>query len=644
MFSDNKTNLLNLLHNGQVFFFAGSGISYLSLMPSAGKILRKTSDIFLPNDKEYKLAKEKVIVNEIEYYIQPELFYESLLYIHKSKDALILWKSLSPDYLRISGYPVTPNINHLFIVDYSVKHKVPIFTTNFDCLFEEAAKELGYEYEVLLPYTTAETNAIQLFQYGSPKSEVVYIFKLHGSIISHNIESLDTLNTTMVSITKINYPVIDFLETLCRNRHIVFLGYSGRDIDYFPEIKKRSISLKPFWIDKFNDTATKDNCKYIGSTPVICFPNEIFEQERPDLYRPVPSINALVEEEVFSNLQEELTNKIIITRNEKILLLGLLVKETGNYQLAYKLLLGLYRNNSLSAEKQAILLLSLSSLAHENSLFESCGFFAKEALRKSKRNRNLENYFIRALLQTSEAKRMLVAHEAIFISNSNYPDAILALLSFVINAFRVKKSGQKIKAKDNKEIEDIYAVHDLIEHRIRFFAMLQALFKPMLDKKNTIFTKFIRNWLINRWQEIYQESLLEGHSHGIATAIRYETRIKWDINELHDGTHIFEMRTYETGKGLTLFNIAEYLFSHGHYFDAKKYYSEFSITGLRSGNRLNAIKGLLGIAKCNRALLINPLLEQEDLIILKDLMKDVEGKNWQNYFLRILNQIEQKVA
>lgn len=640
IFSDNKANLINLLHNGKGFFFAGSGISYLSFMPSAGKILNNTALIFLPSDEEYKHAKEKVIVNEKEYYIQPELFYENLLYIHKSNDALTLWKSLSPDYLKMSGYPVTPNINHLFIVDYSVKNKVPIFTTNFDCLFEEAARELGYEYEVLLPYTDAETNAIQLFRDGSPKSGMAYIFKLHGSIISHNVESLEALNTTMVSITKINYPVIDFLEMMCKNRHIIFLGYSGRDIDYFPEIKKRSISLKPFWIDQFHDIATKDNCKYIGANPVVFFPNEIFEQEKPDLNRPIPSINTSVEEKIFRSLQEEIIKKVKITNDEKLLLLGLLIKETGNYKLAYKLLLSLYRNNSLSAEKRAILLLSLSGLAHENSLYESCGFFAKEALRVTQQKRYLGNYAVRALLQTSEAKRMLIAHDAVFIPNINYPDAALALISFLTNALLVKVKVQGIKNKKDKEIADIFAIHDLIEHRIRFFAMIQALFKPVIDKTEIPFTKLIRTWLINRWQEIQQESFLEGHSHGIATAIRFETRIKWDADELHDGTHIFEMRTYETGKGLTLNNIAEDLFKHGQYTDAKKYYREFSNTGIKSGNKLNAIKGLLGIAKCNRALLTTPLLEKNDLIVLKELMKDVEGKNWQNYFSRVLNQIE----
>ena len=119
---------------------------------------------FLPQDVEYESIRRIILPNENSYRIQPELFYENLLYIFNSTDTLLLWKSLSPDYLKKFAYPVVPNINHLFIVDYSVKHNVPIFTTNFDCLFEEAANELGYEYEVLLPHTNTELETIQLFQ------------------------------------------------------------------------------------------------------------------------------------------------------------------------------------------------------------------------------------------------------------------------------------------------------------------------------------------------------------------------------------------------------------------------------------------------------------------------------------------------
>lgn len=45
---NNETTLVNTINDGDIFFFAGSGISYDSFMPSAGKILSKTAEVFLP--------------------------------------------------------------------------------------------------------------------------------------------------------------------------------------------------------------------------------------------------------------------------------------------------------------------------------------------------------------------------------------------------------------------------------------------------------------------------------------------------------------------------------------------------------------------------------------------------------------------
>ena len=199
----------------------------------------------------------------------------NLLYLTNSVNSLYLWNSLSPTYLKNYGFPVVPNINHLFIIDYSVKNNVPIFTTNFDTLFEEASKELGYEHKVVLPYTQDEKDIIESFKNNKIKENIAYIFKLHGTI-----GSIKSLHTTMTSISRVNFTVINFLEDLCNRKHIVFVGYSGRDIDYFPEIKKRITELKPFWINKFDKRdETYRNSKEIKAIRIEGkYPSEFFEK------------------------------------------------------------------------------------------------------------------------------------------------------------------------------------------------------------------------------------------------------------------------------------------------------------------------------------------------------------------------------
>lgn len=643
---NNKSILVTKINNGEIFFFAGSGISYDSFMPSAGKILAKTAEVFLPHDDEFLNIKGKIISNENNYKIQPEVFYENLLYLTVSINSLYLWNSLSPAYLKKYGFPVVPNINHLFIVDYSVKNSVPIFTTNFDILFEEASKELGYEYKVILPQTQGEKDVIESFKNNKIKKNIAYIFKLHGTI-----ESIQTLHTTMTSISKVNFTAIDFLEDLCNNKHIAFVGYSGRDIDYFPEIKKRAIKLKPFWVNKFNKRdETYRNSEEIEAIRIEGkYPSEFFEEinNNEKIKTKQIIIEHNIEEKIFYDLEKDIKNLIEWSKEDKILLLGLLCKEIGEYEIAYDMLQKLYHNSFsffVNDEKKVILLIYLSKLAHENSKYKSCGLFAKKALEITEKNPSLDCYSIVSLCQISESKRMLIAHDISFSYNFNYFDSFFAIISFFKNNIIIKRKVRKIKnvSINSKNISTSYtfAIHESIEHKIRFIALLQAIVKPIIDKNITLVSSSLRKYLIKKWQKIRKESFFEGYSHGVANSYKFQTRIDRNMDALAEGVHIYDLTTAETGKGLALRNRAEYHFEKREYERSKQIFFDFFDTGINSGNKLNAIKGLLGVAKCNKALAITPLLEQDNLKKLKDLMKHIEGENWQKYFMRIMNEIE----
>lgn len=638
-----ETTVVDKINNGEIFFFAGSGISFDSCMPSAGRILSKTAEIFLPRDDGFQKIKEKIIFNENNYLIQPEVFYENLLYLTNSINSLYLWNSLSPNYLNKYGFPVVPNINHLFIVDYSIKNNVPIFTTNFDTLFEEASKELGYKHKIVLPYTEGEEDTIELFKKNKTEKNTAYIFKLHGTI-----GSIKTLHTTMTSISKVNFYVIDFLEYLCSRKHITFVGYSGRDIDYFPEIKKRTMELKPFWISKFDKRdETYRNSEEIKAIRVEGeYSSKFFEEinDNQKIKNKEIKINIDVNEKIFTDIQKDIKNTIEWNKEDKILLLGLLCKEIGGYEIAYDMLLKLFHNSFslFSNEKKAILLINLSKLAHENSKYESCGSFAKKSLRITKKDPSLDSYSIVSLCQISESKRMLIAHDISFFYNINYFDSFLAIISFIKNDVTIKRKVKKIKASYDNDIltSHTFAIHDSIEHKIRFNALLQAIIKPIVDKNVTLISSSLRKHMLKKWQKVMEESSSEGYSHGIANSIKFQTRIDRNMDALAEGEYIYDLTTAETGKGLLLRNRAEYYFGNKEYGRSKQLFFNFFDNGFNSGNKLNAIKGLLGVAKCNEALAINPLLEQGDLKKLKDLMAGIEGSNWKKYFKKMLNKIE----
>jgi hypothetical protein len=154
------------------------------------------------------------------------------------------------------------------------------------------------------------------------------------------------------------------------------------------------------------------------------------------------------------------------------------------------------------------------------------------------------------------------------------------------------------------------------------------------------FAKHLKNLLISRWRRLRRDSFIEGYSHGIANTIKFETRLYDRLDELAEGEHIYGLTSYITGQGLTLRNKAEAAFKDMDYEAAKSFLYDFYESGAMSGNRLNAIKGLLGIAKCNKALQIDPILGPENLRTLKELMRSVEGKNWQKTFKKLLMEID----
>lgn len=634
-----KSCLVEKVNSGNVFFFAGSGVSYLSNMPSAGKVLFETARFFLPQEEEFKAAREKVISDANHYSIQPEVFYENLLYLINSVEVLSLWQCLSPLYLRQHNYPHLPNINHLYIAAYSASNLVPIFTTNFDCLFEEAAEELKVPYRVILPYTGTEKEVIDAFQNGRAEKNTAYIFKLHGSISSSNGNPAGSLRTTMNSISRVNFPVIDFIQQLCSQKHIVFVGYSGRDIDYFPEIKKRTLSMRPFWVDKFQDTATKNNCAYIDAVAVHCYPNELFADIKPRLNRDVPVISPQAVEEIFEDLKLTLRTKFKLGQEEKRLLLGCLIKEIGDYKSSYALLLTLYRNNAFSSKNRVILLINLSRLAHENSKYESCLFFAREALEVIRRAPNLDDYLVSVLSQISESRRMLIANDTLFLESFNYLPFLKAIASFSFNMLRMRRRIRNARTGDGQSVVEVFAIHDSIEHKIRFIALLQAFLIRVIDKYRLPIWAQAKRYLEKTWEKVRLECFLEGYSHGVANTFKFETRINWRLDELEEGEHIYDLTAYETGKGLAFRNRAEALFKNGDYAGAKEFFYDFFNSGISSGNNLNAVKALLGVARCNQALAVKPLLADEELETLKDLMSRVEGRNWQRHFSRTLTEL-----
>jgi hypothetical protein len=245
---------------GRLVFFVGSGVSIDSGLPSATMILNRTAEHFLPAATLSPSNRDLVLPGG-QCSIQPEVFYEDLLYLCPNAEVLNFWASLSETHLAQYGFRLAPSASHRAIVSYSIRHRVPIFTTNFDSLFEAAAENAGIPYERITPFGDDQERVLRnLLNEDTPRT--LHIFKLHGSIESKGRLDLSNLQTTMTSITRINLPVLSYLARLLSTHTLAFAGYSGRDVDYFPELCERARPDSIVWLDPFTDM-TKVNAERI---------------------------------------------------------------------------------------------------------------------------------------------------------------------------------------------------------------------------------------------------------------------------------------------------------------------------------------------------------------------------------------------
>lgn len=274
--------LTNHLINDSVVFFVGSGVSCSSCLPSAEEILRGTCQKLLPSLSEEQM---EWILNG-----QPEVVYSILLECcHQDAACLDMWNCLSPANWK-GEYRPEANFEHCFIAAYSMRAGVPIFTVNYDTMFEDACEKLG------LKKGTDYAVVTECAQIDSSK-DVLYICKLHGDIggIGDCIDP-SIFKTTMAEITKKNGPWLDYLFRLMETKHLCFAGYSGRDIDYYPLLKEKLNSgqgCPSFWTlenkkDEKGNVIKRDlgwgNAIAITSGQVIeKFPSNFF----PDIYEAV---------------------------------------------------------------------------------------------------------------------------------------------------------------------------------------------------------------------------------------------------------------------------------------------------------------------------------------------------------------------
>lgn len=611
------TEFWTLFERGELAFFAGSGICYDSGQPSAEAVLRRTMTAALPeiadDERDALLA------------IQPEVFYETLLGHVPREVALRPWLSLHPAVAAAHGVPPAPNIVHLELVRYSARTGIPIFTTNFDTLFEAAARQLGLAPRVMLPDDPCP----------SPRN-VPTICKLHGSIGDREQQpDLGTLYTTMTAITRVNVPWIDALVATMRHAHLCFLGYSGKDIDLFPFLQRatrRSDTRPVIWVTR--DFAT-DPCREQAVRAQAlqlegAFPGDVFAQ-RFDVAQDRAPSRPDGPSKALAVLAAETEERMQLDANARETLRAQLHGRRGAYALAYDLSQGcLARTHRPGAHAWLL----HARLAHEQALYRTsarCALRAVLARRTPGASRRVDTVAMAAIVY-AESCRMRIPFDTYFDPGPavRIVQASPPLMAFV--AVSILVAGLRVLSPCGLSIE---AEHEWIEHRIRLVALVQSgLLATGLGR-----VARVRRALHAVWMSLKSTSYASGYAAGIANCHKFADRLEpGQVSDL--ATNIYTLTTSSTGQELLLRNRANACLDEGRFSEAEQAFGAMRDLARRSGNRLNRIKALLGIARARSARGAVPSVAPEDAQELQTLIEALEPGLLRRHLRRTLQRIQ----
>lgn len=644
------------LDEQRLFFFVGSGISFESGLPSAADVLTHTATCFLPEGPSFANLNRRLVGGVGAFTtrtILPEQFYEQILRVVRSEECLGLWRSLQRSHLAQTGNNVTPNINHRFVVEYSKAARLPIFTTNFDDMLEAAAIELGLRPVVILPGTATERDAVRLFHGDFPAQDSVFIFKLHGTVELEGRSSLETIHTTVRSISRVNFPVIDLVQHLSASRSLSFAGYSGRDIDLFPQLVQMAKGSAPYWIDKFEDRATRENSKWIGAERVETWPDIVFKALRPTLVRDHRRLNSKAKSHVLEELVRDVVRKVPISAAQRLLIAALALRAAGSNQQALRML-KVYEETlekGLNADNYLTYLELRTDVLDGVGQYRECAVAAE----RLKGHAQAQLYGakpaseVRALsaLVAARHMRLMAAKQSLgpriaygqgpFFASPPWHRVLLCVLQYALEVGAlgrlVRKHGvvtdPKLEGAVAQTSEQLDAVFRLNDMRIVVASFVVSLSqRPLLQK-------WLQARTLGYLARIANECRRVGDHFSLAGALKYIDRVRGVDRQ-------FSLNTYGLfsnylNQALVFRDAGESALNRGDMRSARAEFLESYKLALRSGSYPTALKALAGLAAAGSSSAPSPRR-------IERLARKVSGRGYETIFQRIAAHQRQRVG
>jgi hypothetical protein len=232
----------------------------------------------------------------------------------------------------------------------------------------------------------------------------------------------------------------------------------------------------------------------------------------------------------------------------------------------------------------------------------------------------------------SEAYRMSIPNDIYFGQPKKLSDYLQ--VSFVVAHFILTTLTAKVRMRyHGLRYSDLSTEtqHELIEHRIRFYSLLQST----LGSPHRGWNRFVKAFLVQIWDSIRYASCQAGYSAGIANSGKFKYRLSPMEKTRSESAHIYNLTTSSTGVELLLRNEADQLLRDGKFNESRSKFIEYIEMASKSGNTLNEIKGIIGFAYANHMTGKTPLLTDIMMKRFSALIAKVEGRRWREHFAHI---------
>ena len=212
-------DIIHIIKNKEAILFLGSGIStfYPTCLPDSKGLI----DILISSLPKLPINKKVVDNLRKNIFLRPEVCF---MYFHK-----YLMESLL--YLFTLFKDSSPNFCHFFLAELLRRGYCNIITTNYDDALENALEDNNY-------------NVVAKEEDFSKPFGDRLIIKLHGCAKKDEYSCLLDIRDVSFQTSKLKAKIV---KELSKDKIVLFIGYSGRDMDIFPILNSLKCSSM-IWI------------------------------------------------------------------------------------------------------------------------------------------------------------------------------------------------------------------------------------------------------------------------------------------------------------------------------------------------------------------------------------------------------------